>query len=47
MINVHGESKRLLGKISDFPFTVGGVEIPIDVVVTNANSYSTGMERKL
>jgi hypothetical protein len=39
MINVHGESKRALGEISDFPFVVGGVKIPIDVVVTDAYSY--------
>ncbi|CAG8634586.1 3369_t:CDS:2, partial [Diversispora eburnea] len=39
MINIHGESKRALGEISDFPFVVGGVKIPIDVVVTDAYSY--------
>ncbi|CAG8703864.1 9793_t:CDS:2, partial [Acaulospora morrowiae] len=39
MINVHGESKRALGEISNFPFNVGGVEVPVDVVVTDANSY--------
>ncbi|CAG8681029.1 4393_t:CDS:2, partial [Acaulospora morrowiae] len=39
IINVHGESKRALGEISNFPFNVGGVEIPVDVVVTDVNSY--------
>lgn len=46
MVNVHGESKRPLGEISDFPFVVGEVEIPVDVVVTDANSYSAGTGRK-
>ncbi|CAG8787525.1 13037_t:CDS:1, partial [Acaulospora morrowiae] len=39
MINVHGESKRALGEISNFPFNVEGVEVPINVIVTNARSY--------
>ncbi|CAG8759700.1 2525_t:CDS:1, partial [Ambispora leptoticha] len=39
MVNIHGESKRAIGEISDFPFNIGGVEIPIDVVVTDAHSY--------
>ncbi|CAG8716103.1 7463_t:CDS:2, partial [Acaulospora morrowiae] len=39
MINVHGESKRALSEISNFPFNIGDVEIPVDVVVTDANSY--------
>ncbi|CAG8751486.1 16471_t:CDS:2, partial [Acaulospora morrowiae] len=39
MISVHGESKRALGEISNFPFNVEGSEIPMNVVVTDANSY--------
>ncbi|CAG8625956.1 15422_t:CDS:2, partial [Acaulospora morrowiae] len=39
IISVHGESKRALSEISNFPFNVGGNEIPVDVVVTDANSY--------
>src|SRR5260363_105326 len=39
MVNVHGQSKRAIGEISNFPFFVGGVRIPIDVVVTDALSY--------
>jgi RNase H-like domain found in reverse transcriptase/Reverse transcriptase (RNA-dependent DNA polymerase)/Aspartyl protease/Zinc knuckle len=39
MISVHGESKRAVGEISDFPFEVGSCEIPIDVVVTDARTY--------
>ncbi|KAF0539807.1 gag-pol fusion protein [Gigaspora margarita] len=39
LVNVHRESKRALGKISDFLFTVSGVEIPIDVVITDTNFY--------
>ena len=41
MINVHGESKRAIREIAEFPFVVGGMKIPIDVVVTDANSYNT------
>ncbi|CAG8629027.1 9885_t:CDS:2, partial [Ambispora leptoticha] len=39
MVNVHGRSKRALGEISDFPFSVRGVIVPVDVVVTDAASY--------
>src|SRR5207253_3186589 len=39
MINIHGESKRAIGKIFNFPFSISDVEILIDVIVTDANSY--------
>ncbi|CAG8702529.1 8747_t:CDS:2, partial [Cetraspora pellucida] len=39
MINIHGESKRAIGEISNFPFSVSGIEISIDVIVTDATSY--------
>ena len=40
MINVNGERKRPLGEIVDFPITVKNVTIPINVVVTEAETYS-------
>ena len=41
MINVHGERKRPLGEVLNFPITIQGVTIPADiVVVTDAQSYS-------
>ncbi|CAG8700560.1 7447_t:CDS:2, partial [Ambispora leptoticha] len=39
MVNVYGQSKKAIGEISEFPFSVGGVVVPIDVVVTDALSY--------
>ncbi|RHZ55140.1 hypothetical protein Glove_420g8 [Diversispora epigaea] len=39
MINVHGESKRAICEITAFPFVVGGLCVPVDVVVTDAHSY--------
>jgi hypothetical protein len=40
MINVNGEKKWPLGEVLDFPITVGGVTVPINVVVIDAESYS-------
>jgi len=41
MINVHGERKRPLGEVTNFPITIQGITIPVDiVVVTDAQSYS-------
>ncbi|CAG8764060.1 10943_t:CDS:2, partial [Racocetra fulgida] len=37
MINVYGESMRALGEISNFLFNIGGIEIPIDVVITDTS----------
>src|SRR6185436_13238439 len=39
MVNVHGESKRAIREILNFPFEVGGYLIPIDVLVTDAHNY--------
>ncbi|CAG8682691.1 3248_t:CDS:2 [Cetraspora pellucida] len=44
MINIHGKSKQAIGEISNFPFSVGGIEIPIDVIVTDATFYCTIVE---
>ncbi len=40
MINVNGERKRPLGEVSNFPITIQDITVPIDVVVTEADSYS-------
>lgn len=40
MINVNGERKRPLGEVLNFPITIKGVTIPVDVVVTDAMTYS-------
>ena len=40
MINVNGERKRPLGEVLDFPITIQGVTIPINVVVTDDLTYS-------
>ena len=40
MINVNGDRKRPLGEVLNFPITIKGITIPIDVVVVDANSYS-------
>ena len=40
MINVNGDHKRPLGEVLNFPITIKGITIPIDVVVVDANSYS-------
>ncbi|CAG8745947.1 20038_t:CDS:10 [Cetraspora pellucida] len=39
MINIHEESKHAIGKISNFPFSVGGIEIPI--VLSSLMQYLT------
>ncbi|CAG8762083.1 22309_t:CDS:2, partial [Rhizophagus irregularis] len=44
MINVNGEKKRPLGEVLDFPITVGGVTVPINVVVIDTESYSAIFE---
>ncbi|CAG8466295.1 15105_t:CDS:2 [Cetraspora pellucida] len=44
MINVHEESKRVLGEITSFSFEVGGVKILVDVIVTDALSYQAIVE---
>ncbi|PKY32349.1 hypothetical protein RhiirB3_450473 [Rhizophagus irregularis] len=40
MINVNGERRRPLGEVLNFPVTIKGMTIPIDVVVTDAMDYS-------
>ncbi|PKB95168.1 hypothetical protein RhiirA5_386188, partial [Rhizophagus irregularis] len=40
MINVNGEQRRPLGEVLNFPVTIKGMTIPIDVVVTDAMDYS-------
>ena len=40
MINVNGERRRPLGAVSDVPLKVGGCIIPLDVIVTQADSYA-------
>ncbi|PKB97166.1 hypothetical protein RhiirA5_384851, partial [Rhizophagus irregularis] len=40
MINVNGERKRPLGEVLNFPITIQDVTVPINVVVTEAESYA-------
>ncbi|CAB4383996.1 unnamed protein product [Rhizophagus irregularis] len=40
MINVNREKKRPLGEVLDFQITVGGVTVPINMVVIDVESYS-------
>ncbi|CAB4374102.1 unnamed protein product [Rhizophagus irregularis] len=40
MINVNGERRRPLGEVLNFPVTIKGMTISIDVVVTDAMDYS-------
>ncbi|PKY59154.1 hypothetical protein RhiirA4_481663, partial [Rhizophagus irregularis] len=40
MINVNGERRRPLGEVLNFPVTIKGMVIPINVVVTDAMDYS-------
>lgn len=40
MINVNGERKRPLGEVLNFPITIQGITIPVDMVVIDADSYS-------
>ncbi|POG79864.1 hypothetical protein GLOIN_2v1869520 [Rhizophagus irregularis DAOM 181602=DAOM 197198] len=47
MINVNGEKKRPLGEVLDFPITVGGVTVPINVVVIDTESYSAIVGREV
>ncbi|CAG8598244.1 10377_t:CDS:2 [Diversispora eburnea] len=39
IISIHDESKRAVGEIFNFLFEVGGCQIPIDVIVTDAQTY--------
>ncbi|CAG8642929.1 1638_t:CDS:2 [Cetraspora pellucida] len=39
MINIHEESKRVIGEISNFPFSVSRIEIPINIIITDATFY--------
>lgn len=40
MINVNGERRRPLGAVSDIPLKIHDCIIPMDAIVTDANSYS-------
>lgn len=40
MVNVNGERRRPLGAVSEIPLVVMGQIIPMDAIVTDANSYS-------
>ncbi|PKY56151.1 hypothetical protein RhiirA4_476230 [Rhizophagus irregularis] len=40
MVNVNGERKIPIGEVLNFPITVQGIEVPINVVVTEAETYS-------
>jgi hypothetical protein len=40
MINVNGEKKVPMGEVLNFPITVQGIEVPINMVVTEAETYS-------
>jgi hypothetical protein len=40
MINVNGEQKRPMGEVLNFPIIIQGTTVPIDVVVTDALTYS-------
>jgi hypothetical protein len=40
MVNVNGERRRPLGAVSDIPLIIQGQIIPMDAIVTDADSYS-------
>ncbi|GBB91667.1 hypothetical protein RclHR1_19010001 [Rhizophagus clarus] len=40
MVNVNGERKIPIGEVLNFPIKVQGIEVPIDMVVTEAETYS-------
>lgn len=40
MVGVHGEQKRPLGEVDEFPITVGGKTITSRAVVTDARNYA-------
>ena len=40
MVNVNGERRRPLGAVSDIPLKIQGRIIPMDAIVTDANSYA-------
>lgn len=40
MVNVNGERRRPLGAVSDIPLKIHGCIIPMDAIVTDADSYS-------
>lgn len=39
-VTLNGERKRPLGEVLDFPITIRDITIPINVVVTEAESYA-------
>ena len=40
MVNVNGEKRRPLGAVTDIPLKINGCIIPMDAIVTDANSYA-------
>lgn len=40
MVNVNGERRRPLGAVSDMPLKIQGCVIPMDAIVTEADSYA-------
>jgi len=40
MVNVNGERRRPLGVVSDLPLKIKGCIIPMDAIVTEADSYA-------
>ena len=40
MVNVNGERRRPLGAVSDIPLKIHDCIIPMDAIVTDANSYA-------
>jgi hypothetical protein len=40
MVNVNGERRRPLGAVTNLPLKIHGCIIPMDAIVTDANSYS-------
>ena len=39
MINIQGGRSWPLGKVTNVPIQIGGVEIPIDIDITESNDY--------
>ena len=40
MVNVNGERRRPLGAVTDIPLSIQGLVIPMDAIVTDADSYA-------
>lgn len=40
MVNVNGERRRPLGAVTDIPLAIQGLVIPMDAIVTDADSYA-------